>query len=65
VTHDIDDLSVEFQWKRDYLNNQPSCKVLYYKCAEQPVAKVENVQSKQKSKWRPLPLDTVVSVKIT
>ena len=64
VTHDIDDLSVEFRWKRVHLFDQLSCQVLYDKCIEQPVAKVENVQSKQKNKWRPLPLDTVVSVKI-
>jgi hypothetical protein len=28
---------------------------------ENPKAKVEQVQSKPKSKWRPLPMDTVVS----
>ena len=27
-------------------------------CMEDPTAKVENCQSKPKSKWRPLPLDT-------
>ena len=30
-------------------------------CLENPKAKVEQVQSKPKSKWRPLPMDTVVS----
>jgi hypothetical protein len=30
---------------------------------ERPLAKVENIQSKPKSKWRPLPLDTVVSTR--
>jgi hypothetical protein len=65
VTHDVDDLCVEFRWKRVYLLDQLTCHVLYNKCLEQPVAKVENVQSKQKSKWRPLPLDTVVSVRVT
>jgi DNA topoisomerase-3 len=63
VNHTIDDLSVDFRWKRVHLFEQLSCQVLYDKCMEQPLAKVENVQSKPKSKWRPLPLDTVVSAK--
>jgi hypothetical protein len=61
VTHTIGDLSVDFRWKRVHLFDQLSCQLLYEKCMEQPVAKVENVQSKPKRKWRPLPLDTVVS----
>ena len=65
VTHDIDDLPVEFRWKHVHLFDQVRCQFLYDKCVEQPVAKVENVESKQEIKWRPLPLDTVVSVKIT
>jgi DNA topoisomerase-3 len=65
VTHRIDDLSVDFRWKRVHLFEQLSCQVLYDKCREQPLAKIENVQSKPKSKWRPLPLDTVVSARNT
>jgi DNA topoisomerase-3 len=63
VTHRIYDLSVDFRWKRVHLFEQLSCQVLYDKCMEQPLAKIENVQSKPKSKWRPLPLDTVVSAR--
>ena len=61
VTHTIGDLTVDFRWKRLHLFDQLLCRVLYEKCIEQPIAKVEKVQSKPKSKWRPLPLDTVVS----
>jgi hypothetical protein len=65
VVHTVGDLSVDFRWKRVHLFDHLSCHVLYEKCVEQPVAKVENVQSKPKSKWRPLPLDTVVSLRNT
>ncbi|XP_021921836.1 DNA topoisomerase 3-alpha [Zootermopsis nevadensis] len=64
VIHTINDLSVDFRWKRVHLFDQLSCQVLYEKCMEQPLAKVENVQSKPKSKWRPLPLDTVEMEKL-
>ncbi|XP_023711894.1 DNA topoisomerase 3-alpha isoform X2 [Cryptotermes secundus] len=64
VTHRIDDLSVDFRWKRVHLFEQLSCQVLYDKCREQPLAKIENVLSKPKSKWRPLPLDTVEMEKL-
>ncbi|KAJ4427583.1 DNA topoisomerase 3-alpha [Periplaneta americana] len=64
VTHTVDDLSVDFRWKRVHLFDELSCQVLFDKCMEQPRAKVENVQSKPKSKWRPLPLDTVEMEKL-
>nr|CAD7396091.1 unnamed protein product [Timema poppensis] len=59
VTHTISDLSVEFSWKRVRLFDQTACQVLYEICMERTLATVEKVQSKPKSKWRPLPLDTV------
>ncbi|XP_051569913.1 DNA topoisomerase 3-alpha-like isoform X2 [Myxocyprinus asiaticus] len=51
--------SVEFSWKRHRLFNHTACLVLYQMCMEDPTAKVISVTSKPKSKWRPLPLDTV------
>lgn len=51
--------SVEFSWKRHRLFNHTACLVLYQMCMEDPIAKVISVTSKPKSKWRPLPLDTV------
>lgn len=51
--------SVEFSWKRHRLFNHTACLVLYQMCMENPIAKVISVTSKPKSKWRPLPLDTV------
>nr|CAD7453537.1 unnamed protein product [Timema tahoe] len=59
VTHTISDLSVEFSWKRVRLFDQTACQVLYDICMERTLATVEKVQSKPKSKRRPLPLDTV------
>ncbi|XP_068002649.1 DNA topoisomerase 3-alpha isoform X1 [Melanerpes formicivorus] len=59
VTHDQEDGSVVFNWKRNRLFNHTACLVLYQMCMEDPVATVVEVASKPKSKWRPLPLDTV------
>ncbi|RMC17585.1 hypothetical protein DUI87_05249 [Hirundo rustica rustica] len=59
VTHDHEDGSVVFNWKRNRLFNHTACLVLYQMCMEDPVATVVDVVSKPKSKWRPLPLDTV------
>ena len=52
---------IEFHWKRVRLFDQLACEVLYEQCQDNPQAKVTNVTTKNKSKWRPLPLDTVVS----
>lgn len=62
VTHKIDSLEVEFLWKRGRLFDELSCKVLHERCLDRPLATVENVETKPKSKWRPVPLDTVVSL---
>ncbi|XP_065540765.1 DNA topoisomerase 3-alpha isoform X2 [Lathamus discolor] len=59
VTHDHEDGGVVFNWKRNRLFNHTACLVLYQMCMEDPVATVVEVGSKPKSKWRPLPLDTV------
>ncbi|NXI49685.1 TOP3A topoisomerase, partial [Chloroceryle aenea] len=59
VTHDHEDSNVVFNWKRNRLFNHTACLVLYQMCMEDPIATVVEVASKPKSKWRPLPLDTV------
>ncbi|XP_014248462.1 DNA topoisomerase 3-alpha [Cimex lectularius] len=64
VTHTIDDLTVEFRWARDRLFDQAICQALLARCQERPTAKVEKVDGKPKSKWRPTPLDTTEMEKI-
>lgn len=59
VTHDHQDGTVEFNWKRYRLFNHTACLVLYQLCMEDPMATVVEVRSKPKSKWRPQALDTV------
>ncbi|XP_019744278.1 DNA topoisomerase 3-alpha [Hippocampus comes] len=59
VLHEVEEETVEFGWKRHRLFNHTACLVLYQICMEDPLATVTSVASKPKSKWRPLPLDTV------
>ncbi|CAB4066458.1 TOP3 [Lepeophtheirus salmonis] len=59
VTHEYENTKVEFSWKRVRLFDQVATQVYHDICTENPVAKVEDCKSKPKSKWRPLPLDTV------
>lgn len=59
VIHETEEETVEFSWKRNRLFNHTACLVLYQICMEDPMATVTSVTSKPKSKWRPLPLDTV------
>nr|XP_057906442.1 DNA topoisomerase 3-alpha isoform X2 [Doryrhamphus excisus] len=59
VLHEVEEDTVEFGWKRNRLFNHTACLVLYQICMEDPIATVTSVTSKPKSKWRPLPLDTV------
>ncbi|XP_038165343.1 DNA topoisomerase 3-alpha [Cyprinodon tularosa] len=59
VLHELEEDSVEFSWKRNRLFHHTACLVLYQICMENPIATVTSVTSKPKSKWRPLPLDTV------
>ena len=57
-----DEIEVEFRWARVRLFEKLPCQVFLDICQENPEATVEKVQSKPKSKWRPLPLDTVASI---
>uniref|UniRef100_A0A8D3C4V5 DNA topoisomerase n=1 Tax=Scophthalmus maximus TaxID=52904 RepID=A0A8D3C4V5_SCOMX len=59
VLHEVEEDTVEFSWRRNRLFNHTACLVLYQICMEDPIATVTSVTSKPKSKWRPLPLDTV------
>lgn len=59
------DGKVDFHWKRVRLFDQTAAQVYKDMCDENPKAKVENVKSKPKSKWRPLPMDTVELEKLS
>ncbi|XP_077967820.1 DNA topoisomerase 3-alpha-like isoform X2 [Styela clava] len=60
VSHTKDDCNANYSWKRNRLFDQLACQVLYDQCKEEPaVATVTKINSKPKSKWRPLALDTV------
>ncbi|XP_072168327.1 DNA topoisomerase 3-alpha-like [Diadema setosum] len=59
VSHQTEEGLVDFNWKRHRLFDQLACQVFYDICTENPLATVVEVRSKPKSKWRPLPLDTV------
>lgn len=61
VTHKIGDLTVEFNWQRVRLFDKQFCEILYERCRENSIAKVENITTKTKYKYRPVPLDTIVS----
>ncbi|KAI6653680.1 DNA topoisomerase 3-alpha [Oopsacas minuta] len=53
------DISVDFSWSRGRLFNRAVTEIFLEMCQEHPTAVVSRVASKSKSKWRPLPLDTV------
>ncbi|XP_022831153.1 DNA topoisomerase 3-alpha [Spodoptera litura] len=59
VNHTLNNLSVDFAWERVRLFDQSACQLFHDICIENPLAKVCEVKTKPKSKWRPLPLDTV------
>lgn len=59
VNHTMNNLSVDFSWDRIRLFDQEACQIFHDMCIEDPRATVTEVKTKPKSKWRPLPLDTV------
>ena len=66
VIHQPDsECKVEFNWKRVRLFDQGAAQIYKDICDENPKAKVEDVKSKPKSKWRPLPMDTVEMEKLS
>lgn len=62
MNHTVSDITAEFTWGRDRLFDKNACEAILDICKENPRATVETRESKEKSKWRPLPLDTVVSL---
>jgi len=59
VSHCKDECRADFNWSRGRLFHQGICSLFYRMCNSNPLAHVIKVTSKPKSKWRPLPLDTV------
>lgn len=59
VTHQVDDVTVEFNWGRNRLFDKQCCEAYFALCRADPTAYVDSVTEKPKSKWRPTPLDTV------
>ncbi|CAL8097451.1 unnamed protein product [Orchesella dallaii] len=65
VSHKVDDYLVNFSWARVRLFDQLAVQTIYEMCLENPSAKVVKVQSKPKSKWRPVALDTIEFEKLS
>ena len=59
VTHKVDKINVEFSWSRNRLFDKQCCEALLMLCQASKQVMITNVQQKPKSKWRPLPMDTV------
>lgn len=59
----MSEITTDFNWKRGRLFDKTTSEAILEMCQENPLAKVESVERKSKSKWRPLPLDTIVSGK--
>lgn len=60
ATHEKDDCTAHFSWKRVRLFNHLACLVLFEECTEEPgMAIVTKITSKPKSKWRPVAMDTI------
>ena len=55
---------IEFNWSRQHLFDKYLASVLLEKCLLAPIAKVNRLETKPKSKWRPLPLSTIEMQKI-
>eukprot|EP00116_Pleurobrachia_bachei_P002261 sb/3462523/ len=64
VSIEVEGGETEFLWERGRLFRQDVCLVLYSICLENPTATVVAVDSRPKSKWRPLPLETVEFEKV-
>ncbi|XP_050542923.1 DNA topoisomerase 3-alpha [Daktulosphaira vitifoliae] len=59
VNHKIGEVDIEYAWHRVRLFDELFCKVLFERCLENQMAHILNVIKKPKSKWRPVPLDTI------
>ncbi|XP_050338371.1 DNA topoisomerase 3-alpha isoform X2 [Bactrocera neohumeralis] len=65
VLHTIGDLTVDFLWARNRLFDKVACEDYLLLCLADPKAKVIDVITKIKHKWRPTPLDTVEMEKLS
>lgn len=66
LKHTKDGILVEFKWERNRLSDIHQCLELFMQVMSAPViAKVISIDSKPKSKWRPLPLNTVAFEKLS
>lgn len=54
-----DNITCCFNWKRVRLFDERSVLAIFSKIMENPIAKVTNLTSRQKSKYRPIAMDTV------
>ncbi|CAF1452102.1 unnamed protein product, partial [Adineta steineri] len=54
----------EFTWERNRLFEHQPCLMIYDMIMDEPLAKVMDIKSKNKSKWRPAALDTVEMEKL-
>ncbi|KAL4808891.1 DNA topoisomerase [Aspergillus unguis] len=59
VTHNRDDIKVNFLWSRVHLFDRAAVIMMLERCLAAKKAKVTKVNQKPTSKWRPLPLTTV------
>eukprot|EP00095_Tigriopus_kingsejongensis_P006130 maker-scaffold98_size375582-snap-gene-2.32 protein:Tk06130 transcript:maker-scaffold98_size375582-snap-gene-2.32-mRNA-1 annotation:"dna topoisomerase 3-alpha" len=59
VQHRVNGVSVEFHWQRVRLFDHTAAQTYHDVCLEAPLARVDDCRSKPKSKWRPLPMETV------
>ncbi|KAI7896848.1 DNA topoisomerase [Mucor mucedo] len=57
-------IKTTFNWRRKHLFDQWDCFILFEICYNVKIATVTKVQSKQTSKWKPLPLTTVEMQKV-
>ncbi|OAF69531.1 hypothetical protein A3Q56_02637 [Intoshia linei] len=59
MNHTKDKLKTNFYWHRLRLFDHPMCLAIYGYMLQNPISKVTKIESKRKTKWRPLPLETV------
>lgn len=64
MTHVIEDIETEFIWQRKRLFHKQACEALFDMCQDNPEARITKITTKPKSKWRPVPLDTVVRITV-
>jgi DNA topoisomerase III len=62
VTHEKDGVSVRFNWDEGELFDQEAATCLFQACQDINLAEVVKVESHPKSKWRPMPMDTIVNL---